>query len=295
MNPDRRSNSATRWAVTGGLALVLAAPGIAAAQTRYSGVVVFGTSLSDSGNAFVLVGDQNTPADFDLNPFLIPSAPYAKGGHHFSNGATWIEQFARGAGLGGSVKAALGSSSTEANNYAVGAARAWEDGVNFNLTRQVSTFLSRSGTDVSPTALYVIEMGGNDVRDAFQMYIFGGPTGPVRAGGDPDRSTRVNFGKHPNALPRRCARLPGMVVAKHRTHTRNPAARPAGRRAGRRIGSVLQLQPDQGGRRTFSRASRCDLRPARRVRDSGGDRGTSRKLRSHQRHDRVHYAELGAL
>ena len=46
-----------------------------------------------------------------------------------------------------------------------------------------------------------------------------------------------------------------MVVAKHRTHTRNPAARPAGRRAGRRIGSVLQLQPDQGGRRTFSRAS----------------------------------------
>jgi phospholipase/lecithinase/hemolysin len=182
MNPDRLSNSVTRWAVTGGLALVLAAPGIAAAQTRYSGVVVFGTSLSDSGNAFVLVGDQNTPADFDLNPFLIPSAPYAKGGHHFSNGATWIEQFARGAGLGGSVKAALDSSSTEASNYAVGAARAREDGVNFNLTRQVSTFLSRSGTDVSPTALYVIEMGGNDVRDAFQMYIFGGPTGPARAG-----------------------------------------------------------------------------------------------------------------
>ena len=78
MNPDRRSNSATRWAVTGGLALVLAAPGIAAAQTRYSGVVVFGTSLSDSGNAFVLVGDQNTPADFDLNPFD-PERPVREG------------------------------------------------------------------------------------------------------------------------------------------------------------------------------------------------------------------------
>jgi phospholipase/lecithinase/hemolysin len=182
MNIDDRLTSVTRWAVTGGLALVLAAPAVAAAQTRYSGVVVFGTSLSDPGNAFVLVGDQNTPADFDLNPFLIPSAPYAQGGHHFSNGATWIEQFARGSGLGGSAKAALGSSSTEASNYAVGAARAWEDGVNFNLTRQVSTFLGRSGPPVSPTALYVIEMGGNDVRDAFQMYIFGGPTGPARAG-----------------------------------------------------------------------------------------------------------------
>ena len=187
------------------------------------------------------------------------------------------QQFARGAGLGGSVKAALGSSSTEANNYAVGAARAWEDGVNFNLTRQVSTFLSRSGTDVSPTALYDRDGRQRRPRRLSDVHIrWSYRAGP--RGRDPDGSTRVDFGEHPNALPRRCARLPGMVVAKHRTHTRNPAARPAGRRAGRRIGSVLQLQPDQGGRRTFSRASRCDLRPARRVQDSGGDRGTSRKL-----------------
>jgi phospholipase/lecithinase/hemolysin len=169
-----RSTSAARWAVTSGLALVLAVPTFATAQTRYSGVVVFGTSLSDPGNAFVLLGDQNTPADFDLNPFLIPSAPYAKGGHHFSNGATWIEQFARGAGLGGSAKAALGSSSSEASNFAVGAARAREDGVNFNLTRQVSTFLARANGVAPSSALYVIEMGGNDVRDAFQAYVGGG-------------------------------------------------------------------------------------------------------------------------
>jgi phospholipase/lecithinase/hemolysin len=178
-----RSTPVTRWAVTGGLALVLTVPSVAAAQSQYSAVVVFGTSLSDPGNAFVLLGDQNTPADFDLNPFLIPSTPYAAGGHHFSNGATWIEQLARGAGLAGSAKGALGNSSAEASNFAVGAARAWEDGVNFNLSRQVNTFLARSGPAVSPTALYVIEMGGNDVRDAFQMYIFGGPTGPARAAG----------------------------------------------------------------------------------------------------------------
>ena len=75
------------------LAILLAAPGWAAAQSRFSGIVVFGTSLSDPGNAFVLVGDQGTPPDFMLNPLLIPSVPYAKGGHHFSNGATWVEQY----------------------------------------------------------------------------------------------------------------------------------------------------------------------------------------------------------
>ena len=44
-----------------------------------------------------------TRRPFTLNPLLIPSA-YAKGGHHFSNGATWIEQYARSVGLGDSVK-----------------------------------------------------------------------------------------------------------------------------------------------------------------------------------------------
>lgn len=164
------------------VALVLTVAGRASAQTPLSGIVVFGTSLSDSGNAFVLLGDQSTPPDFDLNPLLIPSAPYARGGHHFSNGATWIEQFGRSVGLGGSVKPALASVSLEATNFAVGAARAYNDGVNFNLTRQVDTFLQRNGGVASPSALYVIEMGGNDVRDAFQIYVTG-PNGPTLAAG----------------------------------------------------------------------------------------------------------------
>ena len=59
------------------------------------------------GNAFVLLGEAGTPHDFTLNPFLVPSAPYAKGGHHFSNGATWVEQYASSVGLGDSVRPAL--------------------------------------------------------------------------------------------------------------------------------------------------------------------------------------------
>src|SRR5204863_1963226 len=143
------------------------------------GIVVFGTSLSDPGNAFALVGDQSTPPDFMLNPLLIPSAPYAKGGHHFSNGATWVEQFARSLGLGDSVQAALATTDPQVTNYAVGAARAYDDGINFNLTRQVDTFLQRSGGAASPQSLYVIEMGSNDIRDAFQVYASLGDGGPI--------------------------------------------------------------------------------------------------------------------
>src|SRR5690349_16052789 len=66
-----------------------------AARAPFDRVVTFGTSLSDSGNAFALRGGTNTAPDYLLDPLLVPSAPYARGGHHFSNGATWIEQYAR--------------------------------------------------------------------------------------------------------------------------------------------------------------------------------------------------------
>src|SRR5687768_2198308 len=176
---ERKSRSLTRWLLVGCVALVLAAPEWAAAQSRFSGIVVFGTSLSDPGNAFVLVGDASTPPDFMLNPLLIPSAPYARGGHHFSNGATWVEQYARSIGLGDSVKAALATTDPGVTNFAVGAARAYNDGINFNLTRQVDTFLERSGGVAASQALYVIEMGGNDIRDSFQVFAVGGNGGLI--------------------------------------------------------------------------------------------------------------------
>ena len=177
---ERAGASGVCWATVCYTALLLlAAPAWADAQSRFSGIVVFGTSLSDSGNAFALVGDASTPPDFMLSPLLVPSAPYAKGGHHFSNGATWIEQFARSVGLGDSVRPALADAS--ATNYAVGAARAYNDGINFNLTRQVDTFLEHSGGVASVQALYVIEMGSNDIRDAFTVYATGGDGGPILA------------------------------------------------------------------------------------------------------------------
>lgn len=160
--------------------LTLAAGAVStAAKGPYGRIVVFGTSLSDAGNAFALLGEANTPPDYDLDPFLIPSAPYAKGGHHFSNGATWVEQLARPLGLAGSVRPALMSSDPGALNFAVGAARAREDGSNYNLPAQVAAFLEHVGGVAPSDGLYVIEIGSNDVRDAFATYAFGGDGGPI--------------------------------------------------------------------------------------------------------------------
>ena len=170
-----------RWLPVMMTVSLLASPAAAVAQSRFSKIVVFGTSLSDPGNAFVLAGDAATPPDFMLNPLLVPSVPYSKGGHHFSNGATWIEQYARTIGLGGSVRPALATNDGLASNYAVGAARAYNDGVNFNLTQQVDAFLQRSAGVGPGQALYVIEMGGNDIRDAIQLYATGGNGSAVLA------------------------------------------------------------------------------------------------------------------
>lgn len=158
--------SLSRLLLVGCLIVIVAPAERISAKPAFSGIVVFGTTLSDSGNAFVLLGEAGTPPDYEMGPFLIPTLPYARGGHHVSNGATWIEQFGKSLGLGGSVRPAL-QGSAHATNYAVGAARARDVANNFTLTLQVTTFLLDSGGVADPDALYVIEMGGNDVRDAF--------------------------------------------------------------------------------------------------------------------------------
>src|SRR5688572_12357448 len=157
------------WVLASLSVCALAAAGWANAQAPFSRIVVFGTSLSDSGNAFVLTGQQSTAPDYGMDAFslLIPDAAYAVGGHHFSNGATWVEQFAHSMGVAASVRPALRGSSDGASNYAVGGARALGS-AGFNLEIQVNAFLSDVAGIAPSDALYVIEMGGNDLRDAVQ-------------------------------------------------------------------------------------------------------------------------------
>lgn len=160
--------------------LVLLSSG-AVAQKAFDRIVVFGTSLSDPGNAFALLNDPanpfrltqplNVPPYNELDEYLVPDRPYAKGGHHFTNGATWIEQFAQGQGFAGDVRPAFQGNSTKATNYAIGGTRAYVNPNNPTPTfaYQVNAFVDRfSGTPL-PNTLYVIEIGSNDVRDALAI------------------------------------------------------------------------------------------------------------------------------
>lgn len=160
-----------------GVVLLLAAAATVSAQPAEK-LVVFGTSLSDPGNAFALVGGTNTPPDYLNDAFLVPTAPYTRGGHHFTNGPTWIEQLARTLKANVNAEPAFKGSNPRALNYAVGAARARETGVNANLPLQVATFLQTTGGVAPTAALYVIEIGTNDVRDALSA----GPGGPAILG-----------------------------------------------------------------------------------------------------------------
>ncbi len=150
------------------------APGLATAQASFGRIVVFGTSLSDPGNAFALTGLANKPPYDALDQLLVPDRPYARGGHHFSNGATWIEQFAVPLGLAGTVRPAFQDAGRHATNYAVGGARAYDDKKNVNLGVQVEAFLFDYEGNAPSDAMYAIEFGGNDVRDALVVYAAGG-------------------------------------------------------------------------------------------------------------------------
>ena len=158
-------SEARQWMLVGLLGCALGAPGLVAAQGHAPALVVFGDSLSDPGNAFALVGGTNTPPDYSVDFFLVPDQPYARGGHHFSNGPTWIEQLANSEGFAVNAQPAFRGSNPGATNYAIGGARARDDGSQINLSRQVNRFLEDFGGAAPAGALYVVEVGGNDIRD----------------------------------------------------------------------------------------------------------------------------------
>jgi cholinesterase len=100
--------------------------GSEAATADFQKLVVFGDSLSDSGNA-----------------------------GRFSNGPVWVELLAKRLGL------SLAPVRFGGTNLAVGGARAAGNGL-FDLAAQTAFFLARGEAD--PKALYVIYAGGNDLR-----------------------------------------------------------------------------------------------------------------------------------
>lgn len=137
----------------------------------FSAVYVFGDSLSDGGNNnltfFNLTGPNPT------GPTFIPSLPYAPSAGFtnrptYSNGPVWFNSFTAGLGMATFAAPSL----LGGGNYAYGGARMSVDGAGappfagppFPASLQTQLNGHLSTTPVSPTALYVIAGGGNDVR-----------------------------------------------------------------------------------------------------------------------------------
>jgi len=155
-------------------ALVAAATTDAQAEWRgwdreYSSLVVFGDSLSDPGNTYAVTHEVN-----DGVWEVIPDVPYDS--KRFSNGITWVEHLAAGlrlyrGGMPAYRKPWFG-------NYAYAGARAQGVGAEKpSLGDQVQKYFGRTGGTADPGALYVIQIGGNDIRDALtaaQIVLLGG-------------------------------------------------------------------------------------------------------------------------
>ena len=160
------------------LAFLILAP-VQAQAIDFNSIVVFGGSVSDSGNFFADTGFANNVPYDELDELLVPTGGYHVGGNHSSNGATWIEQFARPIGMSRYVEPVFRSASPFAANYAAAGARSTEVGMTFDLPDQVAKFLQDRGNVAPSDALYVIDFGGNDVRDALIVALFGGNPYPI--------------------------------------------------------------------------------------------------------------------
>lgn len=144
------------------------------AHAAYSGITVFGDSLSDSGNNAIAL-----PIAFGLPPGSVTTAPYVDpllpgaplvsvlpyAGGRYSNGPVWVEHLATDLGL------PLAPSLLGGSNFAFGGARTGVlPGVAANgiptLEEQVETATAAGTLALPGDRLYVVWAGSNDVRDA---------------------------------------------------------------------------------------------------------------------------------
>jgi len=148
---------------------VAAFAGSPASAGPFSSLVVFGDSLSDNGNN--KLAGLYAPGQVITGNTYVPSSTYLAG--TYSNGPVWASDFAAMIGvpllpsLGGGGDFAFGGATT-------GTPGPGMDGFPYSLLVQTSQYLAASGNVASPTALYVVAGGGNDVRAALDAIGGGG-------------------------------------------------------------------------------------------------------------------------
>jgi phospholipase/lecithinase/hemolysin len=145
------------------LALLPLATGMAVADTEhgYSRIFIFGASFMDSGNHFALTGETAHP------PFELMEASYGIGGHHFSNGRTWVEVLAQEMELTEWAKPAYRDPAF--GNYAVGSARAQDIASDTlpSLYDQVQAWKDNGYCTYTPMddALFIVDSAYYDLAD----------------------------------------------------------------------------------------------------------------------------------
>lgn len=139
-----------QFLLRGLLVLYLLLPIGASAEQSFSKLFVFGDSLSDTGNLAALPGFE-----------FLNSPPFDMG---FSNGDRAVEVLGKSLGL--NVNPSLHLVGPPAGtNFAVSGARA--RGTNpIDLSAQIGAFLLDNRGAAPSDVLYVVFIGGNDVRDA---------------------------------------------------------------------------------------------------------------------------------
>lgn len=121
---------------------------------NYSNVYVFGDSLSDNGNLNAIAPDQTY-------------------GERFTNGPVAVEVVAAGLGFALTPSYHLAGGTT-GNNFAIAGAKAVDEDGNeatpdINLPTQVNAFLQINGGVAPSDALYIVLIGGNDIRAAREI------------------------------------------------------------------------------------------------------------------------------
>jgi phospholipase/lecithinase/hemolysin len=128
----------------------------AANAANFSAEYVFGDSLSDNGNLAAALGAPfPDPPSFD---------------NSFTNGKVAVQLLAESLGLSANASLWLTSPTPQGTNYAVGGATAAASAIggsmNINLPQQVGAYSTFFSGHADPNALYVVMIGGNDVRNA---------------------------------------------------------------------------------------------------------------------------------
>jgi phospholipase/lecithinase/hemolysin len=130
------------------LCILLLAP-LSLTAAPFSKLVVFGDSLSDNGNLAILPGYN-----------FLNAPPYQ---HGFNNGTPAVAHLAKFLDLP-LVPSLFFSGPVYGNNFAVaGAKAAGNRGIDLNT--QLAAFLASQGGNAPDGTLYIIFIGGNDIRD----------------------------------------------------------------------------------------------------------------------------------